>query len=191
MLIEKVRTASNVMHKQLDESMMPYISKIQSVESYGKLLSFFYAFYEPIYHNIEIFLPPNFLEDYALRRKPTALINDLHSLNINIPTHFCSNIPLISSGAAAVGALYVLEGSAMGGMVLKKIIAANLQANEQDAFNFFGFYGNKTAEKWRLFVDAVNTYPFSEPEQQLVIDTVNDTFKKLGNWLQENDKNMS
>src|SRR5438309_9925339 len=122
MLIDKVRAATGAYHQALDRLMIPNIEAVQSKNDYAELLLLFYGFFKPVYNSIDTFIDTNYLPDYQSRRKAEWILNDLKDLAIDYNVHLCEHLPNINNNAAAFGALYVLEGSTLGGMVIKKMI---------------------------------------------------------------------
>jgi heme oxygenase len=82
-----------------------------------------------------------YLPDYAHRRKSTLLLNDISKLKGNHTLDICSNIPAITNVCQAIGALYVLEGSTLGGRFIYRNIesALDLQVNSGASF-FYGYF---------------------------------------------------
>lgn len=88
-----------------------------------------------------------------LRSKIAALKTDLNNLNIQTmdenPTHNLEN------EAEAFGALYVMEGSTLGGNVIAKQLKRNLEF-ENVEFNYFGVYGENTGVYWNEFKSIID-----------------------------------
>ncbi len=61
--------------------------------------------------------------------------------------------PMSHAHGAAFGALYVLEGSTIGGLIIKKMISEKLGSEE--GMSFFEGYGKKTAERWKVFTQYI------------------------------------
>src|SRR5438309_503026 len=126
MLIDKVRLATSAHHQTLDHSMMPFIEAVQSKNDYAALLLLFYGFFKPVYDSIDAFIDTSSLPDYQSRRKPEWILNDLNELKVNYTIQLCQQLPVINNNSAAFGALYVLEGSTLGGIVIKQMITDKL-----------------------------------------------------------------
>ncbi len=60
--------------------------------------------------------------------------------------------PELADLSAVTGALYVLEGSTLGGM----LIARQLRERHGWESRFYGVYGDRTAAMWRAFAQAVD-----------------------------------
>src|SRR5690349_14339557 len=134
MLIDRVRSATYTLHQSLDQSLIPYINAVQSKEDYAALLLLFYGFFKPVYDKIDACIQVNYLPDYQHRRKPEWVLNDLKDLEVNYTVDICRQLPEIHNNAAAFGAFYVLEGSTLGGMVIRKIIHDKLHINNGLSF---------------------------------------------------------
>lgn len=83
-----------------------------------------------------------------VRAKIDALETDLKNLDINID---CSHtIDNLANEAEAFGALYVMEGSTLGGNVIVKQLRRNSDF-ENIEFSYFGIYGENTGKLWQEF----------------------------------------
>jgi heme oxygenase len=183
MLIEKVRAATYAHHQTLDHSMIPYIEAVQSTNDYAALLLLFYGFFKPVYDSIDLFIDRAYLPDYQSRRKPEWILNDLEELEVNSTIKLCKHISVINNNAAAFGALYVLEGSTLGGMVIRKIISNKLHIDK--GLTFFSGYGKQTRERWNVFIHSLNNIHCNNIADDKVIQTAAATFTFFKEWLQQ------
>ena len=71
------------------------------------------------------------IEDWAQRRRARAILEDLETLGIPAPPR--EPCLLLPSPPAILGAAYVLEGSRLGGAILKKRVAAHMPRRFLDA----------------------------------------------------------
>ncbi len=183
LLLENIRSATKESHEALDTAMMPAIKSIHSAEAYVRLLIAFYGFFKPVYELIEAHLQTSLLPDYPTRRKPSAILENLAALHFHQPvTHLCEDLPLITNNAAAFGALYVMEGSTLGGLVIKKMIAT--QTGLQDGqISFFNAYGKETKERWNTFIIILNGIAKDGKEEASAIVAATETFALFRRWL--------
>jgi len=88
-----------------------------------------------------------------LRSKIEALKTDLNNLNI----HTAEENPIhnLENEAEAFGALYVMEGSTLGGNVIAKQLKRNPEFENME-FNYFGVYGENTGPYWQEFKSIIN-----------------------------------
>ncbi|TDX83281.1 biliverdin-producing heme oxygenase [Epilithonimonas xixisoli] len=88
-----------------------------------------------------------------LRSKIESLKTDLN--NLNIPTENEAPIQNLENEAEAFGALYVMEGSTLGGNVIAKQLKKNPEF-EGVEFNYFGVYGENTGPYWQEFKSIID-----------------------------------
>lgn len=181
-LIDKVRTATYDLHQSLDHSLVPYLETIKSKEQYADLLQLFYGFFRPVYDKIDVNLELQYLPDYLNRRKPEWILNDLQDLEVNYTIQLCEHLPEIKNNAAAFGALYVLEGSTLGGVVIRKMLYDQLHIDK--GLTFFSGYGKQTREYWNVFINSLNNLDNHSNAEEIVIQTAAATFKSFKEWLQ-------
>lgn len=80
------------------------------------------------------------------RQKVPHLMKDVGVLNENINLDFELN-----NSDEALGGLYVLEGAALGGNVIKKQLLQNPEFANL-SFHYYGMYGEKLSEYWKSFL---------------------------------------
>ncbi|WP_333853810.1 biliverdin-producing heme oxygenase [Epilithonimonas sp.] len=88
-----------------------------------------------------------------LRSKIDALKVDLN--NLNIATKDENPTQNLDNEAEAFGALYVMEGSTLGGNVIAKQLRKNPEF-ENIEFNYFGVYGENTGPYWQEFKSIID-----------------------------------
>lgn len=145
-----------------------------------------YSYYKPVQEKIESFADKTILADSDSRRKPEWILADIKALQSKeiIAPGLCNNFPSIDNAAAAAGAYYVLEGSTMGGGILVKKIAQQLNITGKNGLRFFNSYGEETINRWRQFVVMLNTYvEEKQPNEEQIITTATDTFIALKNRI--------
>lgn len=127
--------------------------KSYTLDDYKTLLIHNYKLinrYEPQIHDQ--------LKDYPelkldLRSKIKALKTDLNNLNIKTETEIPAQN--LENEAEAFGALYVMEGSTLGGNVIAKQLKRNPEF-ENVEFNYFGVYGENTGPFWQEFKSIID-----------------------------------
>lgn len=114
---------------------------------------------------------------FSPRRKSPLLHADLSALQargIEAPPLPAADIVLPAGNAeAALGAMYVLEGSTLGGVHIARAIL------DRHGFTsaFYGCYGTRTAAMWKSFQQALLRYGEQSPDTaRAVIDGANAMF---------------
>ena len=89
------------------------------------------------------------LPDWPARRRSDLLRVDLADLNVTLPEPF--PVPAFISGKAPMlGAIYVLEGSRLGGAVLKKAVPSQFPRRFLEA--------RQAAGSWRSFLRTLDEF---------------------------------
>ena len=175
MLSEELKLRTKERHQQLEVKIITAIKLIHHRNDYARLLQLFAGYFGSLEDLIEQTLSLNMMPDYPLRRKAAALQADLKSINTPLPGKIGSeNLPIIENSLQALGALYVMEGSTLGGRIITKMIAAKLP--DETAFSFFEGYGEKTIDMWTSFKTSIDAIGLTKEDRKIIVESANDTF---------------
>ncbi len=184
MIIDLLRNATKDAHHQLDHLLFPYIQAIGTMEQYIQLLTVFYGYMKPVQGLIDQHLDGELVANYAARRKPERILEDIKTLTGDAGNILCCwLLPEIKSSAAAFGAYYAIEGSIHGGPIISKKIAENLGLNNGKGFSFFAGYGNDNVGMWNSFLESLEQYPANHSHPDLLIQSARETFIAFKNWV--------
>ncbi len=165
---DKIRKLTWPLHKRLDQ--LPQLKRLLQpdcgLDDYRRFLlkmATFYRTYQPLVFDSVGALAP---DDLALRDKLGALQRDLdglgaggvHDLAPMTPDTACFK----HRPAAALGALYVMEGSTQGGQLLRRKMLERFART--DIVQFFDVYKQHNGQRWQDFLDHFNRN-LSTPEQ--------------------------
>jgi len=189
-MIALLRERTGKQHQELERVLIPLIKNVNTPDTYIGLLQLFYGYYYPLEQHIAAHMDISFPGGFERRRKASTLLNDITAISgvqAEIPS-LCTDIPAITNTAQALGAMYVLEGSTLGGQVICQILQRNLHVAElPQALSFFNGYGADTQSYWDTFVHYLQGYNGTEAQQQQLLDAAADTFDKFRSWaLQQN-----
>lgn len=178
MLSEELKLKTKEKHQQLEVKIVTSIKLIHHRNDYACLLQLFAGYFGSLEDLIEQKLNQGMLPDYPLRRKTAALQADLMCLSAPVPAKIESvNLPTIENNLQALGALYVMEGSTLGGRIITKMVAGKL--SDENAFSFFEGYGENTNEMWKSFKASIDTICLTKEETGIIIESANETFYKF------------
>lgn len=171
-MIKKLKEETRELHEQVEEQNLAKQIMNHSIDlaTYKLLLLQNYIAYNATENAIKKFLP-----DYS-GKKHLLLKQDLDQLGVStkIPTE--NVIFECYSKAEALGAAYVVEGSALGGMLLARNLSKCSQLSTVDQHHFFN--GDKENLKdWNSFKMELGQYNFSEEEEQQATEKAKSTFK--------------
>lgn len=93
----------------------------------------------------------------------------------------CTHLPLIASDAEAVGALYVVEGSALGGAVLARLAGRRLELAQDTGTAFLSGSAGLSA-RWKAMVATIDRTAEHHGVEG-IIDGAQRTFDAMETWL--------
>ncbi|WP_140884287.1 biliverdin-producing heme oxygenase [Muricoccus nepalensis] len=113
---------------------------------------------------------------------------DLRSLQpgVPLPPHApAAALPCLPGFAQALGALYVLKGSMMGGeVILRHLLAAGIDGVAV-ASRFLGAGRAQAGGHWQAFRACLDHYGAAAPEDaSMVVAGAEESFRSVGEWMQ-------
>lgn len=106
------------------------------------------------------------IDDWPRRRRAEALVSDLQSLGSGVPPPL--NPPPLDSEGALWGALYVLEGSRLGGRLLAPTVASGAPRQ------FLDHQVEKGA--WRKLLDTLDRRLLDDGDREIATSTAQAVF---------------
>jgi len=181
-IAQVVKNQTAFLHQEVEGILLPKLQAIRSFEDYALILRTFYGFFYPLEEKIQNYISSDVLPDIAQRRTSSLIITDLANLQFYTPISVCKNLPEINSTATAFGALYVLEGSTLGGKMIAKMLAKpEGPAISAEALHFFSGYQHLTGKMWTAFVEVLN----QQTDTDAIVHSANQTFYHLKHWMQQ------
>lgn len=180
-----VKKETSLLHAALEEEMMPRLLQVKSNSDYARLLQLFYGYFHPLEEILSGFITGDMLPGYPERRKSGWLLQDLAALGYAAgPVATAQMLPSISSPSSAMGALYVMEGSTLGGKHILLQLKKQLPTLPTASCSFFSGYGAHTGPMWKSFVAALNE--IDDPSHiATVTASANDTFLNFSLWIKQ------
>jgi heme oxygenase len=156
--------------------------RVRDRAAYVELLKGFYGFYVPVEVKLcaftQVFRDSGL--DLTARMKSAKLKSDLWALGEHTLEYFDNEMALsIDTFPRAVGCLYVLEGSTLGGRVIQRHIKAALGLDADSGAAFFSGYGFQTGAMWQSFLRFLSALPFGQEEIAAAVAAARDTFEAL------------
>lgn len=188
LFLKNLRDRTGESHKNLEENhyskaiLNPGVTLAAYQTYIAKLYGVTRACERDIFPEIASVLP-----DLEERYKSGLILKDL--ANTGISRVSIDNIPVFqftASGIAkALGVMYVLEGSTLGGKILYKHIHQALGLNDENGASYFWGYGQKTGMLWKIFVSSLAVYAVEENCEDEIISSAVQTFTIIDSWLNE------
>lgn len=155
------------------------IKKIRNRHDYVNFLKLMYGYYSALEKRVQEYVSDLEIDE---RRKAERLLNDINYFEATSDADLCKELPPITSHAEALGAMYVMEGSTIGGKTIARMIEGQAGINGPSGFSFFNGYGEDNGRMWEEFKLFLNK-PFDEMEKLNLILTANRTFITFYNWI--------
>lgn len=151
-LLPRLRTETRAAHDAI-EAALDLEGRLSSRDAYRELLAQVYAFHagwEPVLAGL--IEDPAFFEP---RRKLALLAADLACLGMS-PVDIDALAPrpplaALTTISQALGAMYVLEGSTLGGQLISRQVADRLALRADFGASYHNAYGRSVGAMWRAF----------------------------------------
>ena len=174
MLSEKIKEATKSAHLNLEKLVVQQLKSIKTNEDYSNFLKKFYTYFSQVEKVISPYITPQLLPDYADRRNSSYLENDIEALGSDVKEIATVEVPKIDSEVSALGALYVMEGSILGGRIIIQMLE---KLGVTEGVTFFSGYGAETGQKWGVFTQVMNQTAKTEQDEEKAVNTANETFQ--------------
>ena len=172
-------------HALLERKMLDRISSIAEASDYVNLLSLLYGYYAAVENQLTKYFQDPSRIDLLRRQKAFRLLDDMAIFSPGYPPPaLCARLPEVTSFHAALGVLYVLEGSTLGGRIIARLISRKLGVNS--GLNFFLSYGNDVDKMWASF-KLILQEPFSPEQKAEVVAGALQTFRTFNYWLSKHE----
>ena len=183
-LLERLKIETRPAHDGIERA-VDIESRLLTHASYQALLARFYGFHatwEPLAE--AAIADPAF---FRARRKTQHLVSDLTALGMGaddiarLPV--CRSLMPMPDPAAAYGAMYVVEGSTLGGAIIARLVECRLGLTSDTGCRYFRSYGSAVGSMWRNF--GARLQAFSSPDvDDAIVASANRTFALMQDWLQ-------
>lgn len=195
-ILSQLREKTNSIHQSTEA--LPLMRRLgqglATATDYANFLSTLLLIYSDLEENLQRNERLNeVLPDLEERRKIPALTSDLselalrgfHGRTSNLGRYAKHFAPARTCLPSALGCLYVVEGSSLGGLVLLKSLSELLQSLDQKCASFLRGYGSQTQSKWKGFCNTLNSTPFDSGEEVLLLDRAVEMFELINSELKE------
>jgi heme oxygenase (biliverdin-IX-beta and delta-forming) len=123
--------------------------------------------------------------DWASRRRTALFAADLAALGApDAPDEPADRpeLPEVPDTDAALGRLYVLEGSSLGGVFIDRHLARLPQLADAGRLSSFSPYGERTGAMWHAFRSVTRQRVAAGGDADRVVGAARETFGALARW---------
>jgi heme oxygenase (biliverdin-IX-beta and delta-forming) len=184
-IVDRLRDATRDLHAEVEQA-----SSIGDggLPRYRWFVEKQYGFYAPLEPRLG--RAPGLVElgvDLERRRRAHLFAADLLHLGghpARLPR--CAALPRVDTTARALGALYVLEGSTLGGVFLLHQVGRALGVTPATGGSGVAPYGAALRGMWVSYTDALDRFVRARPgEEPEIVDAAQDTFERMIGWMRE------
>jgi heme oxygenase len=189
MILSVLKTETRVLHDRIEQN--PRLARLLAADltpgEYRDTLARLYGFHAPL--EAVLGARPEWARigfSFDARRKAPLLARDLAALGLppaaveGLPR--CPDLPRLDHFADALGCLYVLEGSTLGGQVIAKHLRRSLGVDAAHGAAFYHSYGRDTGRMWKAFGDML-TACAAPGDHTAIVGAADATFEKMDAWL--------
>lgn len=185
-ILDRLRGETRHEHDAI-EAVLDIMTPGLSIAAYRQQLSRFYGFYQPLEASLASLADWSRVGlDLDVRRKSELLVADLDHLGVDaagtLPV--CHALPPLTSVAAGLGCLYVLEGATLGGQLISRHVKQTLNLDGLQGARFFNCYGDRTGTMWKTFRAALVAFALTPAVEDELVASATATFKTLRHWCQ-------
>ncbi len=119
--------------------------------------------------------------DWSRRRRSPLFAADLVALGAT-PADRVPELPPVADTDAALGRLYVLEGSSLGGVFIDRHLATLPQLATAGPLASFSPYGERTGAMWHAFRSVTRARVAQGGDADRVVHAARQTFGALASW---------
>ena len=178
-ILDRLRHETRDLHEAVERD-VDIVRCLSSREAYRSLLTRWWGFLLVTEPAMGAVLDPGL---FAPRRKIELLRRDLERLglsDVDIASLPRCDAATPRTEAEALGTLYVLEGSTLGGQVIARMAIDALGADVP--LSFYRAYGPKVGLLWRDCRSALSERA-SPGTEEIIVASAKTTFAQLSRWL--------
>ncbi|MDR6968423.1 heme oxygenase [Flavobacterium arsenatis] len=185
--LDKLRNKTSASHKNLES--LPISKSIVNpkitIEEYALYLSLMHDVVKNLEEDIYPILS-DAIPDLNERKKTHFILNDLKFTKSEKKQN---HSPFDATGISvpfAMGIMYVVEGSTLGGRFIIKNIQESFGFDEENGASYFGGYGNKTGSFWKKFLNSMTDFEQQTNSEKEIISGADYAFRAIHKHLSEN-----
>lgn len=180
MLSDYLKKKTEIYHKEIEEKLESnkLFNSTFTDKNYYKMLQVNHVFLKSYEDSIKQFLTEKDLKNLALTKLNKLQLIEKDIQELGIEPQMANKQFELESRAEAIGVLYVIEGSMLGGNVIAKTLK-KYPFLENKSFNYFGHYGENLGQAWKNFINYINQEFTTEEEKQQVFQGAKKAYEDL------------
>jgi heme oxygenase len=187
-IVSKLRTYTGTLHSELEKTPISVALLDEQVSThnyvaYLQKMREIVAFYESnVFPALTDTLP-----DLPKRKKLPLIDEDLNYLASDASELSAFETSLIAnpSIAYALGCMYVMEGSTLGGKMILKHASKILGIIPEQGGSYFAGYGEETGYYWKTFLQTLQEYSVNHDCDTEILTGAKDTFIAIKHYFEQ------
>lgn len=179
MILDTLREDTRALHLQI-ESVTGFDSPDLTLTRYVSLIGRLHGIVKPLEERLGASLRDEGF--FGPRRKTAHLRRDLAHFGIDadrLPV--AKRLPSVE-GPAAYGAMYVLEGSTLGGAVIARLLERRLGLTPETGASYMRAYGPAVGPMWQAFRERVRAAS-APTTDAAIVQAAAETFRRMIDWI--------
>jgi heme oxygenase (biliverdin-IX-beta and delta-forming) len=186
--LQQLRSKTASSHQLIEQNSMSQSLMSQDVttDQYADYLKGMYGFVYGFEKMVFPLLKHHELLQIEDRRKAHFILDDLALMNHTAAYPYVSDELFkihYQTAAAALGGMYVLEGSTLGGQIISKHLSKVLGDSVVGKTTYLTAYAGQTGSKWKIFLQSLCEAGAITGNEDEIIDSAVNTFSLLNNCL--------
>lgn len=187
---QRLKDATATLHQELED--LPISKSILKTEvtsdDYLRYLDLMHDIIKEVETNIFPLLVYE-VSDLDQRIKAPFLEQDFVHLSYQKTqsTPVFKNLDKAISTAFALGIVYVIEGSSLGGRVIYKHIHKQLGYDNNSGASYFAGYGDETGSLWKNFISTLVAFEKNHNNSDIIIEGANYAFQSIKVHFERNE----
>ncbi len=190
LFLQQLRSKTAHSHQLIEQNRVSQslMSQDVTITQYTQYLKSMYGFVYGFEKMVFPLLKHNELLQIDDRRKSHLIQADLALVNHTAVQPYV-NDELFSihyqTASAALGGMYVLEGSTLGGQIINRHLSKVLGDSVAGKTTYLTAYNGQTGSMWKIFLQLLCEAGATTANEDEIIDSAVDTFSLLNNCLLE------
>jgi heme oxygenase len=180
--LERLRRETSDAHAAIEGS-MPLMESSLTREEYVQCLQRLYGVVAAWEEGARAQAPAWLQGMLAARQRRYLLEEDLAWFGVETPGTELAALPVLRDEANLLGAMYVMEGSTLGGQLISRQVAKVLGLEDGRGHAFFQGHGSETGVLWKEFCDVLRNRVVEE-DAPVLIGSARSMFETFGSWMQ-------
>lgn len=159
MVLESLRQATAALHREV-ENQVDLVSTSLTLPRYLRILQVFHTVFSSAEQELDARCPTHFLQLWQGRFRAHRIVDDLTAFGCALDPRLdaVERRPRLGSDGEWLGALYVLEGSTLGGQAISRHLEKHFGWRDGRGYSFFLGHAEQTGAKWRAVCQALEEH---------------------------------